>query len=538
MTSIALPCPPSGLPTKADLTNMFNQITAIPSDIQAQIDELKQTTQKDAKETLDRIQNLENEMKEKAGEERAALEAEIESLKNMEDPLGIVSEIEDTIKEVEDTIEQFSDLFTPWWEKGKVRQLEKEAEDAFTELVQEFHIYIPVKMMEMISKIVPVEFTVPILGLSIDVLRIMDGDYQAELKAQISGVTEEYTTKLETLQADLESGKLEQDAYDSALGMLDDEKAKVLDALYMMVPEQYRYFDGEFGVECTEWKAKLTWSYIKNEIMEWCTMSLFKLLDKLIGMFKEIWDALGLPDLPIPLSFDMAEWVRAVIDMVVAKYDEEKNRILGDLDKLQNFDVEQELADAVQDVEDDVKELENKVKNFDAEKELEEQLASLEADIVSEIMELSIPLPSPFDISIQDIMGGEIEGKVQCLEDKIHQICTAARDWKIITMKELFNIWLKKIKKFLDAIGLGKLLDFLTLTFCDVLELIGLPLEIPIPGLDKIASLGVLPPVLTGDILATHDRPKVTLPTLSDDDIPDFDSMTEEEFQEFLDGLV
>ena len=135
-------------------------------------------------------------------------------------------------------------------------------------------------------------------------------------------------------------------------------------------------------------------------------------------------------------------------------------------------------------------------------------------------------------------MGGEVEGKVQCLEDKIHQICTAARDWKIIAMKELFNIWLKKIKKFLDAIGLGKLLDFLTLTFCDVLELIGLPLEIPIPGLDKIAALGVLPPVLSGDILPSHDRLKATLPTLSDEEIPDFDSMTEEEFQEFIDGLV
>ena len=44
MTTIALPCPPSGLPTKADLTNVFNQSTAIPSDIQAQIEELKQTT--------------------------------------------------------------------------------------------------------------------------------------------------------------------------------------------------------------------------------------------------------------------------------------------------------------------------------------------------------------------------------------------------------------------------------------------------------------------------------------------------------------
>lgn len=538
MTTIALPCPPSGLPTKADLTNMFNQITAIPSDIQAQIDELKQQVAQDSEETLDRIRNLEEEMKEKTEEERARVQAQIDALKNGEDPLGIVSELEDTIKEIEDTIETISDLFKPWWDKGKVRQLEKEAEDAFTELVQEFHIYIPVKMLEMISKIIPLSFDVPVLGLTIDVLRIMEPEYQEELKQEIAGITEEYTTKLETLQQDFESGKLQEDAYNSAMDELEDQRAQVIDALYALVPEQYRYFDGEFGVECAEWKAKLTWSYIKNEIMEWCTMSLFKLLDELISKFKDIWDLLGLPELPVPLSFDMAEWVRAVIDQIVAKYQEEMDRIGGDIEKLQNFDVEQELADLEQDAKDKVKETEDKINNFDAQKELEDQLAKLQEDIVSQIMELSIPLPSPFDISIQDIMGGEIEGKVQCLEDKIHQICTAARDWKIITMKELFNIWLKKIKKFLDAIGLGKLLDFLTLTFCDVLELIGLPLEIPLPGLDKLSALGVLPPVLTGDILASHDRPKVTLPSLSDDDIPDFDSMAEEEFQEFLDGLV
>ena len=538
MTTIALPCPPSGLPTKADLTNMFNQITAIPSDIEAQIEELKTKAQTDTRETLERIQNLENEMKEKTEEERARVQAQIDALKNGEDPLGIVSELEDTIKEIEDTIETISDLFKPWWDKGKVRQLEKEAEDAFSELVQEFHIYIPVKMLEMISKIIPLSFDVPVLGLTIDVLRIMEPEYQEELKQEIAGITEEYTTKLETLQQDFESGKLQEDAYNSAMDELEDQRAQVIDALYALVPEQYRYFDGEFGVECAEWKAKLTWSYIKNEIMEWCTMSLFKLLDELIGKFKEIWDLLGLPPLPVPLSFDMAEWVRAVIDQIVAKYQEEMDRIVGDIEKLQNFDVEQELADLEQDAKDKVKETEDKINNFDAQKELEDQLAKLQGDIVSQIMELSIPLPSPFDISIQDIMGGEIEGKVQCLEDKINQICTAARDWKIITMKELFNIWLKKIKKFLDAIGLGKLLDFLTLTFCDVLELIGLPLEIPLPGLDKLSALGVLPPVLTGDILASHDRPKVTLPSLSDDDIPDFDSMAEEEFQEFLDGLV
>ena len=61
-------------------------------------------------------------------------------------------------------------------------------------------------MMEMISKIIPVEFVVPVLGLSIDVLKISDGDYQEELKDRL------------------------------------------VDEMYALVPEQYRYFDGEFGV--------------------------------------------------------------------------------------------------------------------------------------------------------------------------------------------------------------------------------------------------------------------------------------------------
>ena len=513
MTAVALPCPSGGLPTKADLTNMFNQITAIPSDIEAEIAKIKQNASQQTADLQDRITELENEMSQKAGEERARVQAQIDELKNSPDPFGIISEIEDTVKDIEETIENVSDLFSPWWQKGNIRQLEKEAEDAFTELTQEFHIFIPAKMMEMISKIIPVEFVVPVLGLSIDVLKIADGDYQAELKAQIAGTSEEYTTKLKTLQEDFKSGKLEQDAYDSALGMLEDEKAAIIDKFYALVPEQYRYFDGEFGVECAEWKQKLTWSYIKNEIMEYCTNSLFKLFDKLIGKFKEIWDALGLPDLPVPLSFDVAEWVRAGIDAVIAKKDEEMQRI-----------------------RDDITQLESDVKNFDAQKELEDQLDSIQNDIITEIGELSIPLPSPFNISINDMMGGEIEGKVQCLEDKIHQMVTAARDWKTITMKELFNIWLRKIKKFLSAIGLGKLLDFLDLTLCDVMELVGLPLEIEIP-IPDLSVIG-LPPLLMGEKKESHREGGFTLPSIDDIEIPDTENMTEEEFQEFIDGLI
>ena len=470
MTSVALPCPSGGLPKKADLTNMFNQITAIPSDIQAEIDKIKQDASQQTADLQDRITELENEMSQKAGEERARVQAQIDELKNSPDPFGIVSEIEDTVKDIEETIENVTDLFSPWWQKGNVRQLEKEAEDAFTELTQEFHIFVPVKMMEMISKIVPVEFTVPVLGLSIDVLRISDGDYQEKLKGQIT------------------------------------------DEMYALVPEQYRYFDGEFGVECEEWKQKLTWSYIKNEIMEWVTNSLFKLFDKLIGKFKEIWDALGLPDLPVPLSFDVAEWVRSGIDAVIEKKDKEMQRI-----------------------RDDITQLESDVKNFDAKKELEDRLDSIQNDIITEIGELSIPLPSPFNISINDMMGGEIEGKVQCLEDKIHQMVTAARDWKTISMKELFNIWLRKIKKFLSAIGLGKLLDFLDLTLCDVMGLVGLPLEIEIPLQDLSITGG---PLLMAVERVPHDMGGLQLPSLDDIKSPDTENMTEEEFQEFIDGLV
>ena len=381
--SISLPCDEGGLPTKADFVQLFNDIGKIPTDIRLQI--------------MEQAEGLDDDVR---------------------------AEIEQQVEDLEEMMDGISDLLAPWWEKGTVRHWEKEAEDAITELIQEFHIFVPVKMMELISKIIPVEFTVPVLGLSIDVLKIADGDYQAELKGQIT------------------------------------------DEMYALVPEQYRLFDGEFGVKCNEWKAKLTWSYIKNEIMEWCTMSLFKLFEKLIDKFKEIWDALGLPDLPVPLSFDIAEWIRDIIDQKKAEFDaqiEEWETQLENLDSdMQNFDI-------------------------NAEKD------KLIDNIIADIKEIGVPLPAPFDITIGDIFGGDIEKTVLCMEDEIHQICTAARDWKIITMKELFNIWLKKIKKFLDAIGLGKLLEFLDWTFCDVLGMIGIPtsfdvvlpeIEIPTPELE------------------------------------------------------
>ena len=408
---IELPCSDSTLPSKADFVNMFNQIAKIPTDLEMQINEYR--TQIEAK-----VNDAEKKLKGLSLEEiEKGIDKEIGKAQ-----LQAIEELESKIEELEDIMEGIADLLSPYWKKGQIRDWEKEAEDAFDELIQEFHIFVPVKMMEMISKIIPVEFTVDVLGIDIDVLKIFTEEEQNRIRQQIE----------------------------------DD-----IDKFYNMVDSEYQYYKSEFGLLCDEYKAKLTWQYIKSEIMDWVTNSLFKLFDKLIGKFKEIWDALGLPDLPIPLSFDVASWIREAVDAAKKKMDREIQRI-----------------------EDQAEQLQEDIENFDAQKEIEK----VKQQMVDEIMDLSIPLPSPFDISLKEIMGGDIDKTVISIEQEIDKLVTAARDWKTISMKELFNIWVKKIKKFLDAIGLGKLLDFLTLTFCDVLELLGVPtsFDVALPELPEI----------------------------------------------------
>ena len=54
------------------------------------------------------------------------------------------------------------------------------------------------------------------------------------------------------------------------------------------------------------------------------------------------------------------------------------------------------------------------------------------------------------------------------------------RDFKINWKKKLLMEWTKVVEKFFKAIGLGKIFDFVSLTFCDLLKLIGFPQSIDI----------------------------------------------------------
>ena len=360
----AFPCPPGdifNLPTKEEILNAFNKIAQIPSELKAFIVENVDNLTKEAREELEKI-----------------------------------------IEEISEFIEKLADILSPYWQKLSIRHWQKEAKDAFTELIQELHIYIPTKIMEIISKLIPFNFTVTILGIEINLLKIFTKEEQLRIKTQI---------------------------------------AEDVDKFFAMVAEEFQGFKADFGVLCAEWKAKMTWQYIKTKIQELLTNGLHSIFGKLIDMFDEIWDLLGLPNLIDLFTLD----VGALIEKAIASLRKKRDEIV---EKVQNAVGE-------------------------AREKLEEELARINAQILGVIEDISL-----FGFNVRKIIGGIIEESVLSLEEQIMEFKLALEDFKQNWQKKLLMEWVKIVKKFFDAIGLGKIFEFLTFTFCDLLKLIGFPFAI------------------------------------------------------------
>ena len=388
--NIELPCSGTTLPTKAEFVQVYNDILMIPSKLKAY-----------SVATPD-------------------LDAEVQK------------QIDDAIKQIEDFAELQSSILSPYWQNGQIRNWQKEANDAWSELIDEFHIYIPAKILELISKVIPIEFTVTIMGIDVDLLKILEKEEQESVKKQITDEVDKY---------------------------------------YALVPKGYQYYNGEFGVECDEWKGKLTWAYFKNELIKWCTNTLQAAFGALIDAFKTIWDALGLPSLPTLLEFDVETFIRGQIDTFKQQAEDYANSVLAEIEQLK-VDAENLVGDARKEIDDKITKLQKDFEEF-----------SVNGYVIDELRKVEL-----FGMSLLDIIGGDIETNVLCPEDQINELVRAARDWFAQWQKELIFMWIKKIKSFLDAIGLGAILDFLVLTFCDVLELIGIPtsFELTLPELPEI----------------------------------------------------
>jgi len=396
------------LPTKEDLVNAINKIAQIPSKLKVEMV--------------------------KMGEELTA---------------DVKEQIEDVIKTIEEFIETISKILSPYWKKGQTRNWQKEANDAITEFIQEFHIYVPTKIAEIITKIIPISLTFDLFGLSIDVTRIFDPSYQKELQDQISGMSESWKKKLEKLKQDLQDGKITAEEFKEQMDKLTALKSQIIDKFYKLIPENMRGWGSEFGVQCDEWKAKMTWQYIKTEIQELLTKGIFKVFGKLISKFSKIWKLLGLPDLSALVGGDID--VGALVDAAIKSLVKKRDDILK---KLQNPNL---LSDAKE--------------------KLLKELTEAGTAITDAIGEISI-----FGFNIMAIIGGKIDTTVKSIEEEVVELKLALKDFVANWQKKLMFDWVVIVKKFFNAIGLGAIFKPLFFTLCDLLKLIGFPPSIPSIG--------------------------------------------------------
>ena len=143
---------------------------------------------------------------------------------------------------------------------------------------------------------------------------------------------------------------------------------------------------------------------------------------------------MGLPSLPDLLDFDVESFIRGQVDSAKQK-------------------AEQHKQDAITKAES----LEQEVNNFDLQSEAYGM-------VVDQLEGVSL-----FGMSLLDVIGGEIDETVKMVQKDIDNLVKSARDFAAQWDKKLLFDWVEKVKKFFNAIGLGRTMDIVVLTFCDVL---------------------------------------------------------------------
>jgi hypothetical protein len=186
----SLPCPTDdifSIPKLEDLLKPLQEIAQLPEKLDAKLALMKKEKEDEIVVLVERLKNPELTQ-----EERTAIIEEIEIAEAyVENVLGgeLLEQIRDIQKQIEKYFEGLEKLLSPFWKKteGK-RDWQQELEDALGDLLAEFHIYIPVKVSEIIQKLIPLNLTIPILGLEIDIIKLItDPNYKKELEDMIAG---------------------------------------------------------------------------------------------------------------------------------------------------------------------------------------------------------------------------------------------------------------------------------------------------------------------------------------------------------------
>lgn len=279
MTAISIPCPATLLPTKADLVNIFTELASVPSKIEAELAA--------AEERLAFDPNITDSV-------RAELETQITNFRQTAD------DIRKRIDQIKDALGNFPISVTdPVYNGVSIPDLEWERR--MTALTQEYHMYVQAKMMELINAVLPISFSIPVLGLSIDLVKLFsDANYRAQLKAQIQ---------------------------------------ENVDSFHSLIPEPYNNYAGINGIDSDAIKAEITWSYIVGQLQKGGLKILYDAFGGLISLFNTIWKALGLPALPALTDLN----VKGIIDAKIASF---KARLATAPDDLKNK-IREEMLEAI-----------------------------------------------------------------------------------------------------------------------------------------------------------------------------------------------
>jgi len=188
--------------------------------------------------------------------------------------------------------------------------------------------------------------------------------------------------------------------------------ANNIDKFSKLIPNLYCTYYDKFSVNSPAIQVENIWSYIVSFVNDVMLKTLFKIFKALINTFNTLWNSLNLPSIPDPSSFNIEE-------------------VLG---KIVN-DTSRTIKDKIQALE-----------------------------------ELSFA-----GYKLKDILGDDVQERVTSPERTLDRYVTAFRDFAVAFPKKILLDWIGRIANFLNALGLGEIIKWATLTFCAFLQMIGLP---------------------------------------------------------------
>jgi hypothetical protein len=174
-------------------------------------------------------------------------------------------ELKDLKEKLEQIEEDILDIYNPKWEKVDIP--EKKWDIMMTRLAAEYPMYVQKKILELINSLIPIEFNVTILGITINII--------------------DFLTDPSSIRDSIE---LEE-----------------IDSIYDLIPDEYKVWD---KFETADFKKETVINYIRSEVAKKMNLLLHGGFTDLIGEFQEIWDALGLPTIPVLEELDLETLIR------------------------------------------------------------------------------------------------------------------------------------------------------------------------------------------------------------------------------------